>query len=320
MKATTAALPSGAGWVYELKWDGMRAIVESTAGSVRLWSANGKEATMSFPELAELGGTLAHLDVVLDGEIVALDPAGNPSFERLQHRMHVVSPTDAARRAETVPVALVLFDVLRVGEHDTTGLPWRDRRTLLESLADELPAGVELARVYDDGPALLEAARQQGLEGVMAKRADAPYAVGRRSPSWVKVKVVRRQELVIGGWADGQGNREGRLGALLVGHYERDATADPADPPLLRYAGRVGTGFSDEALDLLGRKLAPLAITTCPFTPGPPRERTWDAHWVRPELVAEIGYGNWTGEGILRHPVYFGLRTDVDPLRVVREP
>jgi bifunctional non-homologous end joining protein LigD len=313
MKATSGRLPVGPGWVYELKWDGMRAIIESTAGEVRIWSANGREATTTFPELATLGAALAHLDVVLDGEIVALDDEGNPSFDRLQHRMHVMSPVDALRRSAEVPVALVLFDVLQVGDRVTTALPWRDRRSLLESLTDDLPAGVELARVFSDGPALLEGAKREGLEGVIAKRADAPYADGRRSQQWVKVKVQRRQELVIGGWADGQGNRAGFLGALLVGRHE-------PGHPALRYAGRVGTGYTTQTLELLRDLLAPLASQTCPFDPPPPRERSRDAHWVRPELVAEVGFGNWTDEGLLRHPVYLGLRSDVDPADVVREP
>lgn len=314
MKATSGALPVGPGWIYELKWDGMRAIVHATDGEVRLWSANGREATATYPELARLGPALAHLDVVLDGEIVALDQNGIPSFERLQHRMHVASPSDALRRSAEVPVALVLFDVLRVGDRDTTALPWRDRRALLESLADDLPPGIELARVFSDGRTLLEAAEREGLEGVIAKRADAPYLEGRRTTQWVKVKVRRRQELVVGGWADGQGERAGHLGALLVGHHTK------AGEPTLRYAGRVGTGYTYQTLEHLRQLLAPLATETCPFDPPPPRDRSVGAHWVRPELVAEVGFTNWTTEGILRHPVYLGLRSDVDPADVVREP
>lgn len=311
MKATSAAMPAGADWTYELKWDGMRALVEIVGGQVRAWSSNGKEATVAFPELAALGPTFAHLDVVLDGEIVALDAEGRPSFGRLQHRMHVTSPSDAARRAAEVPAALVLFDVLQVGERSTVELPLADRRRVLESLTDELPVGVQVAQVFDDGAALLAAADRQGLEGVMAKRAQSIYLPGRRSPDWVKVKLQRRQELVIGGWADGQGERAGTLGALLVGYYDGDE---------LRYAGRVGTGFTSAMLDHLRGVFAPLATKTCPFSPPPPPLRARDAHWVRPELVAEVGYGNWTEEGLLRHPVYLGLRADKDPKQVVREP
>jgi bifunctional non-homologous end joining protein LigD len=339
MKATTARLPVGAGWVYELKWDGMRAVVrvgvgESTSATigdgnsdgtadgpddddgagppVRLWSANGIEATVTYPELAALAGAFAGLEVVVDGEIVALDDAGIPSFERLQQRMHISSPVEAAERAAEVPVALVLFDLLEVNGRSTLDLPWRDRRNLLESLSDDLPPGVRLAGTFTDGPALFDAAARQGMEGVIAKRVDSPYRPGKRTTDWVKVKVQRRQEVVIGGWALGKGERAGTLGALLVGYYDGDGR--------LHYAGRVGTGFTSAVLDEMRARLRPLATPVCPFDPAPPRDRTRDASWVRPELVAEVGFGNWTGEGIMRHPVYLGLRADKDPLDVVREP
>ena len=330
MKATTARLPVGAGWVYELKWDGMRAIVEVGVADeaapdghpvVRIWSANGLDATVAYPELtgpAGLAGAFSGLEVVLDGEIVALDADRIPSFERLQHRMHVSSPVDAAERAAEVPVALVLFDLLELNGRSTMDLAWRDRRNLLESLADDLPPEVQLASTFADGQALFEAAARQGMEGVIAKRVDSSYRPGKRSTDWVKVKVQRRQELVIGGWATGKGERAGTLGALLVGYHE----PDPAVPGgrRLHYAGRVGTGFTSATLDQMRERLRPLATPVCPFEPPPPRDRTRDASWVRPELVAEVGFGNWTAEGILRHPVYLGLRYDKDPSDVVREP
>ena len=314
MKATTARLPEGADWTYELKWDGMRALSEVRGGELRIWSSNAKDATVSYPELAVLADAFP-LDVVLDGEIVALDEAGHPSFGRLQNRMHITSPAEAARRAADVPVELVLFDVLQVGDRPTIGLPLSDRRTVLRSLADDLPPGVQVAAVFDDGPGLLAAAAHQGLEGVIAKRAGSVYQPGKRTTDWVKVKVQRRQELVVGGWAEGQGERAGTFGALLVGYHD---TSEPERP--LRYAGRVGTGFTGATLAELRTTLAELATDQCPFTPSPPHLRSRDAHWVRPELVAEIGFGNWTDEGLLRHPVYLGLRNDVDPERVVREP
>ena len=317
MKATSGTLPVGTDWSYELKWDGMRAIVEITGGVLRLWSSNGKEATVSFPELRALGAAFGHLDVVLDGEIVALDDRGRPDFGRLQQRMHITSPVDAAQRAALVPAALVLFDVLQVGERSTVELPLSDRRALLASLADDLPDGVELASSYTDGETLLVAAQRQGLEGLMAKRVGSRYLPGRRTPDWVKVKLQRRQEMVIGGWADGQGERSGTLGSLLVGyHVPADA---PPDERVLRYGGRVGTGFTGAVLADLKARFAALATPTCPFTPPPPRDRR-GAHWVRPELVAEVAFGNWTDDGVLRHPVYLGLRSDVDPQNVVREP
>jgi bifunctional non-homologous end joining protein LigD len=332
MKATAARLPVRTGWVYELKWDGMRAVIEVGVGGgddspgvghgpVRIWSANGIEATATYPELGILAEAFSGLDVVLDGEIVALDAAGVPSFERLQHRMHITSPKEAAERAAEVPVALVLFDLLELGGRSTLELPWRDRRALLESVADDLPRGVQLARTYTDGPSLVDAAEQQGMEGVIAKRVDSVYRPGKRTTDWVKIKVRRQQEMVIGGWAAGKGERTGTLGALLVGYVEDPATAIRPDGGLrLHYAGRVGTGFTGAVLDQLRSTLRPLATTVCPFDPPPPRDRSRDATWVRPELVAEIAYGNWTTEGILRHPVYLGLRNDKEPSQVVREP
>jgi bifunctional non-homologous end joining protein LigD len=316
MKAVTAQLPTGEGWVYEPKWDGMRAIVEVTGGHAQVFTSNGRDATLAFPEVSALGSALAPLDAVLDGELVALDSQGHPSFERLQHRMHVTTATDAARRAAEVPVALILFDLLRLGEAWTTGLPWDERRSLLESVTGsiDLPPGVSVTPIFSDGAALLDSAGAQNLEGVIAKRTGSHYAQGRRSRDWVKVKVWRRQEFVVGGWAEGQGERARQLGALLVGYHRGDGE------PRLTYAGRVGTGFDAATLRDLRRRLTDLAAAACPFDPPPPRDSRRLVHWVRPELVAEISFAHWTDDGYLRHPSYLGLRIDVDPSAVVREP
>ena len=312
MKATTGLLPAGPGWVYEVKWDGMRVIAEVTPSGVHGWSANGRECTPAFPELGALPDALAPVEATLDGEMVALDTEGRPSFERLQHRMHVTSVADARRRAEEVQVAYVLFDLLRLNGHDLTDRPWSDRRRLLDQLADDLPLGTDVAHVYDDGPALLKVCEERGLEGVVAKRTDSRYTPGRRTRSWVKVKVRRHDELVVGGWAPGEGNRTGRLGALLLGYHPQ-----PGDTTL-RYAGRVGSGFTSAELDRMARQLAPLADEQCPFVPSPPAGQARNAHWVRPEVVVEVAYSDWTSDGRLRHPVYMGQRTDVDPWAVVR--
>jgi bifunctional non-homologous end joining protein LigD len=312
MKATTGPLPTGDDWVYEVKWDGMRVLAEVTSAGVRAWSSNGRDACAPFPELGALADALAPVEALLDGEVVALDEAGRPSFERLQRRMHVSSAAESARRAVDTPVAFIVFDLLRLAGHDLTGRPWRDRRRLLEQLADDLPPGVEVARVYDDGVGLLAASEQAGLEGVVAKRADAAYLPGARSRAWVKVKVRRHDEFVVGGWSGGVGNREGRLGSLLVGYH--DAPGDG----VLRYAGRVGSGFTAAELDRVARRLAPLAIGTSPFDPPPPDLHRRGAHWVRPEVVVEVAYGERTSEGRLRHPVYLGERPDVAASDVAR--
>jgi bifunctional non-homologous end joining protein LigD len=312
MKATTGTLPAGPGWVYEVKWDGMRVLADVTPDGVRAWSANGRDALVAFPELAALAPALAPLDALLDGEMVALDEWGRPRFERLQRRMHVSSAAEAARRSADTPVAYVVFDLLRLGGHDLTSRPWRDRRRLLEQIGDDLPAGVDIATVYDDGPGLLTAADAQGLEGVVAKRTDASYVPGGRTRSWVKVKVRRHDELVVGGWSGGLGNREGGLGSLLVGFH-----ATPPDGTLV-YAGRVGSGFTATELLRMERRLDGLATEVCPFDPPPPALHRKGAHWVRPEVVVEVAYGEITSEGRLRHPVYLGERTDVDAGAVVR--
>lgn len=314
MKAVVGELPTGPGWVYEVKWDGMRVLCDVAPDGVRAWSANGRDALVAFPELAALGPALAPLDALLDGEVVALDDAGRPSFERLQRRMHVSSAAEAGRRAADTPIAYVVFDLLRLGGHDLTGRPWAERRRLLDEIADDLPAGVDVAQVYDDGRALLDAVARQGLEGVVAKRADAPYEPGARSRRWVKVKVRRHDELVVGGWSGGAGNRAGKLGSLLVGVHRR-----PGDG-VLQYAGRVGSGFTVAELDRIAARLAPLATDVCPFDPPPPRDQARGAHWVRPEVVVEVAYTEWTADGRLRHPVYMGERTDVDADAVVRAP
>lgn len=304
--------PGDPDWSYEVKWDGMRALVFVEGDRIRVQSSNLLDVTAGWPELAGLPAALGVRTALLDGELVATDDAGRPSFGRLQQRMHVASAAEARRRAATVPASYVVFDLLHLDGNDLTGLELRARRPVLEQVIEPGPAW-RCSPVYDDGVLLLDAAREQGLEGVMAKRLDSRYDPGRRSPAWRKVKVRRRQELVVGGWLPGEGGREGRIGALLVGVHD-----EPGGP--LRYAGRVGTGFSDAELGRLAQRFGPLASTDCPFDPPPPRPVTRVGRWLRPELVAEIAFGEWTGDGILRHPSYLGLRADKDPAEVVREP
>ncbi len=314
MKATSGTLPKGSGWAYELKWDGMRVLADVRPEAVSAWTSNGLDATTRFPELAALGPALAPVECVLDGEVVALDARGRPSFTRLQHRMHVATPAKVRLVAEEVPVEFVVFDLLRLGGHDTTGLPWSDRHRLLQGLAEDFPPGVQAAQAFDDGEALLAATRAQGLEGVMAKRVDSTYLPGSRTRSWIKVKVRRQQEVVVGGWAPGEGNRAGGLGSLLIGVH------DAPGAPELRYGGRVGSGFTAAELLRMERLLRPLAVDACPFTPEPPPLYVRGSHWVRPEVVVEVAYGEWTDDGRLRHPVYLGQRDDIDPAAVVQEP
>jgi bifunctional non-homologous end joining protein LigD len=312
MKAVTGELPDGDAWAAELKWDGMRlvAAVGDPDQPLRLDTTNGKDAAARFPELGGLPAELAPHRAVLDGEAVALDGHGRPDFGRLQHRMHLTRPGEITRLAAEIPVTYVVFDLLWLDGEDLTSSPYLERR---ERLMDVVAPGDRwLVPAHHLGGAadLLAAARAQRLEGVVAKRTDSRYLPGTRSPLWRKVKVRPQQEFVIGGWHPGEGHRDGQLGSLLVGYYEGDA---------LRYAGKVGTGFDAAELARLGRLLAEVATDTPPFDPPPPKPVARTAHWVRPQLVAEITFAEWTPNGTLRHPSYLATREDKDPHDVVRE-
>jgi bifunctional non-homologous end joining protein LigD len=305
MLAKTGPLPrDDHRWAYEIKWDGVRAIGYVDGGRLRLASRNGRDITPRYPELRELGRALAGHEAVLDGEVVAFDAEGRPSFQRLQGRMHLTSDHVVRRLAQSEPVAYVLFDLLWLDGHSLLALPYSERRERLLALGLSGPTWQTPASHVGDGAAMLEASRARGLEGIIAKRLDSPYTAGRRPGTWVKVKNVRATEVVIGGWLEGEGRRSGRLGALVVGYYEDGA---------LRYAGRVGTGFDEAELNRLGGLLAPLARADSPFEGRqPPRE----THFVEPELVATVNYGEWTQARTLRHPVYKGLRDDLAPENV----
>lgn len=297
--------PTGAGWIYEPKLDGVRVAAYVTGGAVRLFSRNRKQVEGGYPELVEALSLAVRGDAVLDGEIVAPDPAtGLSSFARLQRRMHLRDVQRAARTG--VSVELYLFDCLFYEGIDLTGLPLLDRKKVLRDV------------VWYDGPirftpyrttgsaAMYREACGRGAEGIIAKRGESHY-VSRRSTDWLKIKCVRQQEFVIGGYTEPQGARE-HLGALLVGYY---------DGGKLRYAGKVGTGYDRDTLELLSRKLVPLHRRTSPFAPGP--VPGGEVQWVTPKLVAQIGFGEWTGAGLLRHPRYLGLRDDKLAKEVRRE-
>jgi bifunctional non-homologous end joining protein LigD len=296
-------------WAYEIKWDGVRAIAYSTPSELRLESRNLNDVTDSYPELARLARALGSHSAILDGEIVAFDAHSRPSFATLAQRMHVSSRTQAKRLAAATPVTYVIFDLLWLDGHSTMGLRYEQRRELLAALALDGERWQTPDHVVGHGADLLAAAAEQGLEGIVAKRLDSTYEPGVRSPAWVKVKRVGRQELVVGGWLPGKGKREGTIGALLLGVHDPDGA--------LRYVGRVGSGFTERELARLQKLLAPLRRHASPFSAGerPPRE----AVFSEPRLVAEVEFAHWTDAGSLRAPVYKGLREDKDPREVVRE-
>ena len=299
MLARAGSLPvRDAGWAFEVKWDGVRALAYSEPGRLRLESRNGNDITASYPELRPLNRALSSHHAILDGEIVAFDEHGRPSFGRLQSRMHVSSDSAARRRSKEVPVAYVIFDLLWLDGHPLLALPYGERRARLAELGLEGPAWRTPEHVVGNGAAMLEASLRNGLEGVVAKKLDSLYDPGRRSPCWLKVKNVRREDVVVGGWVPGAGKRTDRIGALLVG-VEQDGA--------LRYAGRVGTGFTEAELDRLSEVLQRRADS--PFAAGtakPPRGSVF----VEPTRVAEVEFTEWTSDGMLRHPSYKGLREE----------
>lgn len=293
MLATTGPLPPEDGhWAYEVKWDGYRALVGIDGAQFALRSRRGRTSTRDFPGLPQLR---CPVPAVLDAEVVALDADGRPSFELL-----------ARRRQHPAPLALIVFDVLAVDGHLVMSACYDDRRRMLEQLGLQ---GAQIPPTFlEGGTQLLASTRAQGLEGVLAKRRSSAYEPGRRSPHWIKTKHVQRQSAVIIGWRGGEQGRPGRLGALLL------AVNSAAG---LVYAGRVGSGLSERELTRLQPLLAELG-TTSPACEVPEADGR-SARWVRPELVAEVQYTAWTGQGRLRHPTYQGLREDLEPEQVVRE-
>lgn len=297
MLASTGPLPSGAGWAFELKWDGVRAISEITAGRTRLFARSGAEITAAYPELATLGAGLD--DAIVDGEVVVMDEAGRPSFQLLAERMHVRDAARAARLATLYPVTYLIFDLLRRDGVELVDRPYSARRAALESVAFGC-AGCVVPPSFDDGPATVAASRENSLEGVVAKRLTSTYRPGLRSPDWVKVKLDETAEFVVGGWRPGVR----ALGALLVGVPSASGLA---------FRGRVGGGISAAAERELLALLEPLIVDRSPFGGSLPRQDARGAVWCRPDVVVEVRFGNRTRDGRLRFPRYLRLRPDLAP-------
>jgi bifunctional non-homologous end joining protein LigD len=302
-------MPSGPRWAFEFKWDGVRAIVAVFNGQVRAISRNDIDITPSYPELLGLPGQLGNARVVLDGELVTLDRRGVPSFGLLQQRMHVRHPDETL--LTRYPVRYYAFDLLWIDGETVTGRPYSRRRGALEKLKLSGAAPMSVPpRFPGPGEDVLEASRANGLEGVIAKALGSVYEPGRRSPAWIKVPLNQTQEVILIGWKPGAGRREGLIGSILLGAYGEDGK--------LKFIGHVGTGFTDPMLVDLARRLAPLKQATSPVDSAPvPREHARNANWVKPSLVGEVEFRNWTPDGRLRHASWRGLRADKSPREVV---
>jgi bifunctional non-homologous end joining protein LigD len=308
MMATLSQLPANEDeYAFEVKWDGMRAIAYSEPGRLRLETRTLREITQGFPELNRLQRQLGARRAVLDGEIVALDHEGRPSFQRLQARMHLQSSSEVARAARAQPVTYMIFDLLHLDGESLLDSDYRTRRRKLGQLQLEGDAWRVPPTLDGVGADVLAASRDAGLEGIIAKRVDSPYRPGHRGREWLKIKNVLRQEFVIGGFTAGGGRRQDSIGALLVG-YNADGE--------LHYAGKVGTGYSDATLAMLAKRLKPLVRKRSPFAVGTPPK---DVTFVKPELVCECGFAEWTRQGLLRQPSFLGLREDKNAADVVRE-
>lgn len=290
-------------WLFELKWDGYRALVHiDEHGAVTIVSRNGNDFTTKFAELGVLADAFSERPLVVDGEIVVLDGEGRPSFSALQERVDRfgrMAPNKA-------PVTFAVFDVLYGNGRDLRAEPLAKRKAILEELLTGRGPVMLSKHVVGDGKALFDLAKTRGLEGIVGKRSSSPY-VERRSRDWVKIKAQQRAEVVIGGWTEGRGSRK-HFGALLAGVYEGN---------VLRYVGSIGTGFDSKRLAAIARELAPLERPTSPFADEP--KTATPAHYIEPTLVAEVTFAEWTRDGSLRHPVFVAMRVDKDARDVVRE-
>ena len=299
------------GWAFEMKWDGVRAVAYLAAGRVKLLSRKGRDDTKAYFDVADALPKINAKTAILDGEVVVTDAAGRPNFGLLQHRINLTKPADIERTAKTYPAQLMLFDILELNGQSLIKKTYQERREILENLIPPEPGSrIQVPPIFEgDLRAALETADQLRLEGVVAKRRNSIYQPGRRTHIWLKIKLHRAQEVVIGGWREGQGRRGGGVGSLLMGL--------PTEAGL-HYVGRVGSGFNDRQLDDIQAKLEKLMRKTSPFI-DVPREDARDAHWVTPSLVGEVTYGELTEPGRLRHPVWRGLRPDKSPDEVVWE-
>jgi bifunctional non-homologous end joining protein LigD len=309
MLATGGVLPVDLDqYAFEYKWDGVRGIAYVEPDGLKLHSRNGLDITFKYPELQPLAAALDGRRAILDGEIVCLHDAGHPSFPHLQQRMQVSSRAAVEKVRKQYPVWFVLFDVLWLDGQWTTHLPLPERRELLEELTVEGPNWQTSPSHIGEGRTMLETARRHGIEGIVAKRLDSTYEPGRRSSAWVKIKIVHRQEFVIGGWVPEESAAARRVGSMLIGYHDCDGK--------LRYAGRIGTGLNADWHERLFREFAKRSRSSSPFADFVPLA---GVQFVHPKLVAEIEFRRWPDGGLVQQGAFKGLRQDKKPADVVKE-
>ncbi|MBV8780789.1 MAG: non-homologous end-joining DNA ligase [Phycisphaerae bacterium] len=318
MLAVSSSLPANPSrYSFEFKWDGVRALCFNDGKGFRLQGRNENDITSRYPELAGLARAAGERSFIFDGEVVALDSDNRPSFPLLQQRMHLADPRAIARLMQTLPVLYVIFDLLYLDGHSLMDRPLSERRKTLESLALAGPHWQISPAHVGEGQSMLQTAEDNRLEGVVAKELDSTYAPGRRSPAWLKIKTVLRQEFVVGGYTTGNNGRE--LGAMLVGYYQGKN---------FRYAGKVGSGFNQQSLLSMLKTLRPLERETSPFSdPAPGAGLTrgrWTRtggpiHFVEPKTIVEVEFRRWPDDGSIQQAAFKGVRTDKRPREVIKE-
>ena len=306
MLATKAdVVPTGDEWVHEVKWDGVRALVDARDGAGRVWTRSERDVSVAFPEVAALGA--AYDDLLVDGEIVRLG-AGRPTLAGLADRIHLTNARKAARLAQSDPVTLLVFDVLRVDGEDLAGAPWRERRDVLEGLELD-DVSWQVPATYADGESLMAAAREQGMEGIVSKKVGARYRYGQRSRDWLKFPIRPTASFVVGGWR-GETDSPQRLGSVLVGQPTTDGVV---------YRGKVGSGLAGRVGASLLERLRALERPGSPFADEVPRLDARGTHWVEPQVVVDVEHLMLSDAGRLRQPSYRGVRDDLSPDDLLEE-
>jgi bifunctional non-homologous end joining protein LigD len=308
-------------WAYEIKWDGIRALGYADHGEWSMLSRRLEDVSARYPELEAIAEALGDHSAILDGEVVALDANGRPRFQLIQSRMGLTSPAAVLAKMKQQPVDYVIFDLLHLDGRRVRDLPYIQRRELLDGLGLDGPRWRTPQYRFDGGADLLEAARRQGLEGIVSKRSDSPYRPGKRTGEWIKTRVWRRQEFVIGGYIPGEGRRAKRVGSLLVGYYDkRRSELGKEERQYLHFAGGVGSGLKESDIEFLTKELRKRERSNSPFDLGAPAgPKARFAIWCEPELVCEVSWTEWTNQATLRQPAFKGMRDDKDPHEVVKE-